>query len=247
MMKSVLALGFMAIVSLPLAARASVITGVLNFTGSVTISFGKIAFDNGNVFNINPANTQQGGFMALGGTAGMIDNIMNPPDATGVLLDVPDFITFAAAPNISITLTELLPGIDGPAGCADTPPAADQLCTPNTPAQSPFNLENTSATSSTASFNILGIEVDSLTGNTIPITGAFSQPFTDTGCPVLEPCPFQTLLADVAAGIPITTSFSGQIATVGTPEPSAFTELFIGMGIIALGICLRYRKKSAIN
>src|ERR1700683_2508577 len=125
MTKSGLALGLMAIVSLPLAARGSLITGELNFTGSATISFGSIAFDDGNVFNINPADTQQGGFMALGGTAGVIDNITNPPDATGPL-DVPDFITFAAAPNISITLTYLLPGIDGAAGCADTPPATGQ-------------------------------------------------------------------------------------------------------------------------
>src|ERR1035438_2378039 len=177
-MKSFLALGFIAIVSLPLAARASLITGVLNFTGSATISFGSIAFDNGNVFNINPANTQQGGFMTLGGSAGMIDDITNPPDATGVLaFPVTDFITFDAPnTNISITLTALLPGIDGAAGCADPPPATGQECTPNTPDESPFNLDNTSATSSTASFNIRGIEVDSLTGDIIPITGAFTTP-----------------------------------------------------------------------
>jgi hypothetical protein len=235
MTKRALALGFMAIVSLPLAARADLITGQLNFTGSATISFGSIAFDNGNVFNINPADTQQGGFAVLGGTAGMIENITNPPDATGPL-DVPDFITFDAAPNISITLTYLLPGIDGAAGCTDTPPAAGQACTPDIPDESPFNLQNTSATSSMAGFNILGIEVDSLTGDTIPITGAFTQPFTSMN--------FQQLLAEVASpGGSITTSFSGQIATIVVPEPTAFIEL--STGILALGICLGYRKKSA--
>src|ERR1035438_2204433 len=108
-MKSFLALGFIAIVSLPLAARASLITGVLNFGGSATISFWSIASNN-NIFNINsPADTQQGGFMALEGSTGVIADITNPPDATGVPLDIPGFITFGAAPNISITLTFLLP------------------------------------------------------------------------------------------------------------------------------------------
>lgn len=241
MTKNVLALGFMSIVILPLAASASVITGQVNFTGSATISFGSIAFDNGNVFNINPANTQQGGFMALGGTSGMIDNITNPPDETGVLaVPVTDFITFAAAPNISITLTDLLPGIDGAAGCAATPAAAGQECTPNTPAESPFNLENTSATSSTASFNILGTEVDSLTGETIPITGAFTTPFSNMN--------FQQLLAAVAGNGAITTSFSGQIntvATVASPEPTSLIELLIG--ISALGIYLSRSRQCAKN
>jgi len=238
MTKSILALGFVAIVSFPLAARADLLTGVLNFTGSATISFGSIAFDDGNVFNINPADTQIGTFAVLGGTNGSIDNITNPPDATGVPLDVTDFITFAAAPNITITLTELLPGIDGAAGCSDTPPAAGQECTPDVPAQSPFNLEDTSSSSSTASFNILGIEVDSLTGDTIPVTGAFTTPFTSMN--------FQQLLAEVASpGGSITTSFSGEIATVVVPEPTASIQLLTG--ILALGICWGYRRKSARN
>src|SRR5271154_1928900 len=137
MKKDILAFAFQAMLGVPLAASASTITGVLNVTGTVEISDGSIAFT-GNEFSINsPASSQQGGFMVLEGTTGTIDNIANPPDATGPL-DVPDFITFAAAPNISITLTDLEPGVDGAAGCASAPPAAGQICTPNLPAQSPF-------------------------------------------------------------------------------------------------------------
>ena len=120
--------------------------------------------------------------MALGGTTGSIDNITNPPDATGVpAVPVTDFITFAAAPNISITLTDLLPGVDGAAGCTANPPAAGQLCTPNTPEESPFNLqENTSATRLNGFVQMLVISrSSSLSGDTIPITGTFSQPFTN--------------------------------------------------------------------
>jgi hypothetical protein len=231
MTRSALALGFMAIVSLPLAARANLLTGELNFTGSATLSLGSIAFDDGNVFNINPADTQIGSFATLGGTSGSIDNITNPPDATGPL-DVPDFITFAAAPNITITLTYLLPGIDGAAGCADTPPAAGQVCTVDTPAQSPLNLQNTSSASSTASFGILGLEVDSLTADTIPVTGEFTLPFTYQN--------FQDLLATTFGGGTVTTSFSAQIATPDpervspVPEPSTFIFMVVGIGMMGL-------------
>lgn len=108
MARSALALSFLALVIIPAAGRASVITGVLNFTGTAEISLGMVDFT-GNAFSINsPASTQQGGFTALEGTAGTIQSLANPPDATGPL-DVPDFLTFSAAPNITVTLTYLLP------------------------------------------------------------------------------------------------------------------------------------------
>jgi len=238
MVRSALALSFLALVSIPAAGRADVITGVLNFTGTAEISFGSIAFT-GNTFSINsPASTQQGGFTLLEGTSGTIQNITNPPDATGPLATpVTDFITFAAAPNISITMTILDPGIDGAAGCSDTPPAAGQECTPSVPAESPFNLENTSATSSTASFDVFGTEIDTLTGNTVPITGTFTTPFSNMS--------FQDLLAVVDGAPPptggtITTSFSAQFSTVPAPEPSTLVELLMGIGLVCL-----YRRKLA--
>jgi hypothetical protein len=236
MVRSALALSFLVLVSIPAAGRADVITGVLNFTGTAEISFGSIAFTD-NSFSINsPASTQQGGFTALEGTTGTIQNIVNPPDATGPL-DVPDFITFAAAPNITFTLTFLSPGIDGAAGCSDSPPAAGQECSPNVPDESPFNLQNTSATSSTAAFDVLGTEVDSTTGNTIPITGIFTTQFSNLS--------FQDLLATVDGAPPptggtITTSFSAQFSTVPAPEPSTLVELLMGIGLVCL-----YRKKLA--
>ena len=70
MIKSVLVLGFVAIVSLPLAARADLITGELNFTGSATISIGSILFDNGNVFNIDPASQTARWLCRFGGNYG---------------------------------------------------------------------------------------------------------------------------------------------------------------------------------
>jgi len=241
MMKRISTLSLFVLVCLPLGARASLIQGVLNFTGTANISLGTIAFED-NTFNINsPANTQQGGFTLLQGTTGDIQNITNPPDATGPVVPptgVPDFITFndPTFSNISITFTFLDPGIDAAAGCLSSPPAGGQQCTPNFPAPSPFNLQNTSATSSTASFNILGIEVDSTTGDTIPITGAFTTPFSNES--------FQSLLGTVLAGGTVTTAFSAEFSTAPlTPEPSTVVELMLGIGAIAMGLLFRKRSQ----
>jgi hypothetical protein len=230
-MKSVLVLGALAALSLPLGARASLITGVLNTTGTASISLGNIAFLD-NLLTINsPAAAQQGGFMALAGTSGTIMNINNATVTPGVPVAIMDFVTFAAAPNISFELTLLLPGIDGAAGCAATPPAAGQVCTPNVPAQSPFNLQNTSASTSSASFDILGVEIDSTTGQKIGVTGTFTTPFTTQN--------FQQILATVVAGGTVTTAFSAQFATA--PEPGTWIELMVGLCLVGISAANRKR------
>jgi hypothetical protein len=224
-------LAFAAITCAPLIAKADLITGVLNITGVSNISLGTIGFED-NEFSINaPPAAQQGGFTTLAGTTGTVGNITDPPEPTGVL-DVPDFITFAGAPNISITLTYLLPGIDGAAGCAASPAAAGQLCTPDLPDQSPFNLQNTSATTATASFEILGLEVDSSTGESVPIVGIFSTPNVDRS--------FQQVLTDVEHGGTITTTFSAQIVT--TPEPGTSVELILGLMLLGSSRALFLRR-----
>jgi hypothetical protein len=230
MTKSILALGFVAALSLPLAARANLITGVLNATGTITLTLDGITFIDNELFINSPASAQQGGFTSLAGTMGGIDNITNPPDTTGAL-DVADFITFAAAPNISITLTYLFPGIDGSAGCSASPPAASQVCTPDLPDQSPLDLQNTSSASSVVSFDILGVEVDSLTGDTIPITGEFTMPLTNEN--------FQELLDTTLGGGTVITSFSAQFTTssvtTGTvPEPGNLILMLAGIGVMGL-------------
>ncbi|MGB6429206.1 MAG: hypothetical protein WBF06_01365 [Candidatus Acidiferrales bacterium] len=230
MKKGILAFAFLAVLGVPLAATADPITGVLNVTGTVEISSGSIAFANDAFYINNPATSQQGGFTALAGTQGMIDNITNPPDTTGAL-DVPDFMTFDAAPNITFTLTYLLPGIDGSTDCTSPIPAAGQVCTPDLLVQSPFDLANMSATSSIASFSILGVEVDSLTGDTVPVTGVFTIPLSDES--------FQKLLATIAGGGTVTSSFAAQFSTPAAPspapEPGVLLMLAIGMmGLVGL-------------
>ena len=247
MTKNILVAGFLAIGMLPLAARADLITGELNFTGSAEISLDNVQFGNNILtagsFNIDAAILQQGGFMALGGTTGAIKNITDPPYAPGVIFLTPDFMTFAAAPNISIALIEVLPGIGSAADCTIAP-VAGQTCTPATSGVNEFNFENTSATSSTAAFGIVGVEIDSLTNTTTPITGSFSFVFPNAN--------FQQLLAVISGEGDITSTYAGEITvppasgTAVTPEPASLIEVLTG-GIGGLGLYVRRTGKRAKN
>jgi hypothetical protein len=239
MTKSVLTLSIAAMLSIPFAARANVITGVLNFGGSAVISLGSIAFVD-NTFIVNaPGSTQVGGFAALAGDTGTIQNITNPPDTT----DTPLTQAFIAIPSagadgITFTLTDLLSGIDGSAGCSDSLALPGEVCTPDTPNQSPYNLQNTSATSSSASFYIVGFETDVATGDTIGISGAFTDPSSNMS--------FQAILADIAApGGTFDATFAGQIATDATPEPNSLLELMMGIGLVGISAVYRKRIKRA--
>jgi hypothetical protein len=235
-MKKGVYLALLAVTCAPWIAKADLITGVMNATGIANISLGTIGFEESELFINSPAAAQQGGFTALAGTTAGIENLTDPviggSEPVGAL-DVPDFITFAADPDISITLTYLFPGIDGAAGCTASPAAAGQQCTPDLPDQSPFDLQDTSTSSSTASFELLGLEIDSSTGDTIPIIGTFTTPFAAQT--------FQDLLATVAAGGTVTTSFSAEFAT--TPEPSSAIELILGVILLEAGR-VRFRSKA---
>jgi hypothetical protein len=217
----------------PAASFGSLLEGSLSITGTAEVSLGDISFQGGEV----TITGQSGDFAGLAGTTASIQDITNPPDATGVLgTPVADFMVFSAASNISFTFTDLLPGSDGAAGCADSPAAAGQFCTPNVPAESPYNLQNLSASSSTASFQIAGFEVDSLTGDTVPFTGTFSQPFDFMS--------FQDLLSAVEGGQTISTPFSAQfLVQPSVPEPGTAGLLLFGL-LPAAWIIRRIRRQA---
>jgi hypothetical protein len=214
----------LALMCFPVAARAALLNGTVNVVSTIDISLGTIDFQ-GNAFTMNGGT---GGFTALDGTTGTIGNITDPPDTPGSPLDVTNFMTFLVVPNISITLTLVEAGIDGAAGCAAPPAAAGQVCTP---LQTPFNFQNTSDASSALSFSLTGLEVDSLTSTTTPITGFFTTQF-----PTMN---FQQLLAAINSGGTVTNTISGQFSTVDSsvPEPNTWSAIAIG----AAAIGLRYR------
>jgi hypothetical protein len=227
MSKGVLTIGLTALLSLPLISGASVLTGVLNTTGTATLSSGGISFLNNELFINGPAGAQEGDFTSLAGSTGSIQNIS---PATPGSVNVPNFVTFALDPNISITLAFIMPGFDGSAGCTVTPSAAGQICTPS---GSPLNLQNTSGSSSTGSFDVQGTEYDSLTGDSVAVTGVFTLPFSHQN--------YQQILATLAAGGSDTTSFAGQFSTDGpiipgspVPEPSTLIALILAFGTMGI-------------
>jgi hypothetical protein len=227
----------MAFMMISVTAKAALLTGVLSITGSVDLTTDSIAFgtnsSGNNPFSINSGSAQQGDFVDLAGSTGTIKNIVNPPYATGVIFSTTGFMTFSVAPNITITLEEIDAGIDGSSGCSAPVPAGGQVCTPIVPDQSPFNFQNTSASTSTATFNITGVEVDSLTSTSIMIDGIFTIPLNAS---------FQTVLATINGGGTVTSAFSASLATESSnnppppsvPEPNTWTSMAIG----GAGMCL---------
>jgi hypothetical protein len=242
MKKSVLTLSVAAILNIPFAARADVITGVLNFTGEANISSsvgtpGSIVFT-GNTFTVQPSTD---GFAPLAGDTGIILPITNPPDAVDIpLTDTFMTLPAAGADGITFTITDLFAGIDGETECADPVATAGQVCTPAPPISadvSPFNLQNTSATSSSASFNLIGYETDIATGDTEAFSGSFSDPAVDMS--------YQAILGEIEGGGTFTTPFSAQIVVDSTPEPNSLVELMMGIGLVGIGLVYRKKLKKA--
>jgi hypothetical protein len=217
---------------MPLAAKADLLAGVLNITGTADLTSSGVAFVS-DEFNINsPASAQQGDFTALAGTTGTIEALTEP---VSTVLDMPDFMTFSAAPNISVTLTFLYQGFDGAAGCSSSPAAPGQICTP---ALSPLNFQNTIAGGSSVTFALAGVEVGSTTGDTTPITGQFTLPFANQS--------LQQLLTTIAGGGTETTAFAAEFyapPASTTPEPSTSIALIMAVGMM-VGISLVHRRRS---
>ncbi len=231
--------GMSACLAFPAIGNAALLTGTLNFSSgssNVLISTDNINFGpTAGSFTITPST---GSFSALNGTTGLITNIDNPPYAVNVVSPTPNFLTFSIAPNISVTLLELLGGTDSSAQCFSAP-APGQSCTPSVPNMAPYNLNNTANGGSTASFVVLGTEFDRSTNTSIAITGLFTAQFAT---------PYQTLLNTVNSGGTISTSYSATFSTVA-PEPGTGMSLALGAFSIAglIGLSRRRAAKKQIS
>jgi hypothetical protein len=157
--------------------------------------------------------------------AANVSSLVNPPDTP------PSFppVAFISFNNLMInTVLELSSfplGINGAAGCALPTPMAGQLCTPP---NSPFNLQNLSATSSIVSFKMGG---PTLNGNGANWTGTFNAPFNNI--------PYQTILANLSATGFVQQGFTGQITLTPIPEPGSLSFLLLGSGMIVSATLLR--------
>jgi hypothetical protein len=162
-----------------------------------------------------------------GNDAGNISSLINPPDIVdaGGFPPVP-FLSFANGGVSTVLEINFIPaGINGSAGCGASPPAAGQVCTP---AGSLFNLQNLTATSSTASWKFQGVTND----NPLVVwNGTFSSQFNNL--------PFQTVLAALTTNGFASNTFAGQITLTVIPEPETLSFLLLGGGMIAGATLLR--------
>jgi hypothetical protein len=213
----------------------------LNIVGSVSVF---VELGTGTVIDFGADNGTTGDFLVLPISDGTFD-VLGLDNTTGTILDLnetdhpsgPDlgasgtgtgvgFMTFAAAPSLVFDLNVLLPGNFGIAQCL-APAAAGQVCTPPAPlgGSSPFELINTSATSSIASFQITGTAF--LNGQPNPFTGSFSATFNDI--------PYQTLLGTIFSGGVVTTGYDAEFNFLFIPEPSTM-NLMLGTLFVAIGV-----------
>lgn len=221
------------------SAVAAPITGTVNISGSLTDTGTMLDFTppvgppNGSFVVSNLGNT--GTFATLSNTAGLIMDLNVGTEPVGTPIDVPGFITFAASPTTRLDLTFIQPGDFSSAQCGAAP-APGQTCTPppgfgGAPGPNAIDLTNTQ-TGSAALIALNGNAVNTATGETSTWVGTLSAQFT---------VPYQTLLGEIAAGTPVSTSYSATFTTTAAvPEP--VPSILVGSGLVGLFALRRLRK-----
>jgi hypothetical protein len=224
------------------SASAAPITGTVNISGSVAVGGTFIDFQppvgppSGSFVVSNTGNT--GSFAGLNNTSGTVLDLNEMVQTPGVAFPpLNGFLTFASAPTIRLDLTSIDVGSFTSTDCFAAP-AAGQTCTPplgfgGAVGTNPFNLNNTTPGTSTASITFHGNAVNTSTGEVSSFIGVFSSQFT---------VPYQTLLQDIAAGQTISTSYSASITTTSAvPEPA--TMILLGSGLIGIFVIGRKRTR----
>lgn len=213
-------------------AYSAAVVGTLNFNGSLVATSTSFDFlpPGGTTGDFTVQTFSNTGFFStLGGTTGTLKdlNIVDQPVNTPLTLT--SFLTFTASPTVTFTLTTLVGGTFGQAGCGAPVAAAGQTCTPF--AGSPINFVNTSETSSIASFAVLGFFTDTSDNTTYQGSGQFSANFLTQN--------YQQILAVLQAGGSVNTPYTGVFTSV--PEPDLLPSV-LGFGMVVAGaVALRRR------
>jgi hypothetical protein len=178
-----------------------------------------------------------GDFVGLGGTTVTIEDMneaTEPVDGGGFAPQL--FISFDAAPQLgTLEINFIFPGIYSAAGCAASPPAVGQTCTPNTGTGTPgpFNFVNNpppGSPESTATFVFAGITSGGGIDNTWD--GNFTSQFN---------VPFQTVLSQLSTTGSVSNSYSASFSVAEIPEPETVVMTLTGLALFGLG---RLRRKT---
>ena len=171
-------------------------------------------------------------FAALVGTNGTVRSFSRAVVPVGASVSYDNFILFAAAANIDIIMTQLVPGSFSSAQCL-VAPAAGQTCTPSIPGGSAIELSNSSngagGLNARAAFNVQVQAVNKTTGEVSTGVGNFSADFSGTS--------YQALLATINAGGVVTSGHHGDftITFAAVPEPSTYSLAGLGGLLVLLG------------
>jgi hypothetical protein len=203
------------------------VVGTLNIAGDVRFTANAADFlpQAGTTGQFRTTAFQTGDFAGLGNTTGQIQDLDLAGLAVGSPISVVPFLRLDADPNVRLDLTFIEPGAYSAADIA-SPPAAGQTATPPpgllAPGPSAVNLTNITADSSVVAVAARGVAVDLATGEATPFVASLSAQFPDMS--------YQELLAIVAQGGSVTSSFSATFIVV--PEPAGLALL--GLGGLAL-------------
>lgn len=165
-----------------------------------------------------------GSFLPLVGTLANQQNLLFASHPAGVPIDLDNFLTFQAAPNMTFDLTELQAGVFASTTCFD-PPAWGQRCSFHPlPTILPYEFVNLPG-GSVLSFGVDGLFED-FTGS-VPSSAIYSLQFVGMS--------YQQVLATIFGGQSITGPFSATYASSSTssvPEPASWLLLVAGAAVI---------------
>ncbi len=217
----IILLGLIAVT--PLLSAADTVT----VTTSMTLNTTTMTFGAGSTLG-----SGTGIFLPVpSGSAATIASLNSAGQPVGVTGSLPMSLQLAAAPFLTFTQTEVLPGTLGSAACTASP-ALGQTCTPSVPSgnyEGALNLLNTGIAQSTLSFELIGTLHNALDNSDYTYTELFTTQFN---------LPYQTLIATLNGGGSITTVYSATVtttpvSTAPVPEPSSIVMLGSGLAGLA--------------
>jgi hypothetical protein len=166
---------------------ASPIAGAFDATGGLSLS------QMGIQFGVAPTS---GILAGLAGTSAAVKNLTFAGGA------VPNYLQFVAAPNLAINVIGTTAGVFSAAQCGAAA-APGQTCTPT---GSPLSFTNTT-NGSTATLTLQGAVHDAGTGSDTPGTIVYTMQFQGES--------YQQVLATLAGGGSVVSSYSAEFASVG--------------------------------